>query len=190
MKNTMKLMASLSLAASLVACGPAPTAPKPSNSSTQSAAPTAAPTATPTAAPTAAPTATPTAAPPTATPTVAPLPTIAPDPNAAFSLGTASATKNPNFSYTVTITGTGWGTLADYKFFQVKFSEATIPLIVDGQSKEGLELSNVTLTPTELKFTFKFANPPVASDMIQLTFEKTGQSGAKSTEIRLTSVTN
>lgn len=195
MKNTIKLMASLSLVATLVACGPATPAQKPEPSKAPPAAvtPPSAPVATPTpvsATPTpVAPVATPTPVAPSS-PTSSSIATPPPPKDAAFSLGTASAMKNSDFSYTVTITGNGMGVPADYKFLQVKFSSATIALIADGAPRQNVELSEVSLTATELKFRFKFESPPVGGDQIELSFEKVGAATASSTRIRLDKVTN
>lgn len=163
--------------ATSVAPTPIPTA-IPTPSATAFVFPTAAMPASP-AAPAA-----PAAAAPAEFPTTAP--TVSPSQAVTdFFLEGASAQRNYNYSYTIFITGNGFGKASDYSFFQVRFSEATIPLIVDGVPQNGLELSGVNLTDTLIKFTFKFASPPIEGDQIALSFEKRGTGLLKSATIRL-----
>lgn len=118
------------------------------------------------------------------------LPTVDPGANVGFSLTTATATKQPNFSYRFVITGTGLGAIADYDQLQVQSSDATIKLVENGQVKAAnVELKEMaSIAGNQLIFTWLPPNgAPTNNDMIMLTYgKKGGEAGLSSTNVRLT----
>ncbi|MGV3525677.1 MAG: hypothetical protein ACO1RX_15755 [Candidatus Sericytochromatia bacterium] len=187
MNKSLLLAASLAMMVSLTGCPSTPTQPNPGASPSASATPSAEPTpsmdpgasATPDPTPTTEPTAGPTA-----------LPTVDPGGNVGFSLTSATATKQPNFSYRFVITGTGLGAVADYNQLQVQSSDATITLVENGQAKAAnVELKEMaTIAGNQLSFTWLPPNgAPTNNDMIKLTYgKKGGEAGLISTNVRLT----
>lgn len=126
------------------------------------------------AAPAAAP---PAAAPPAEFPTTAPTPTSA-SASAAFpfSVDEAAAYRNADSTYTILLTGTGLGRFSDYQFFQAQFSQGIVPL-------ERMAI----FTDNKIEFGFKFANPPMQGELIELIFRKLGSDSIQSTQVRITS---
>ncbi|PIQ24331.1 hypothetical protein COW36_24065 [bacterium (Candidatus Blackallbacteria) CG17_big_fil_post_rev_8_21_14_2_50_48_46] len=185
MKKSILTAASLTLA--LVACGPNPAEnPKPSTSPSATESPAASPSPAESATPT--PAATPSSVPGTP----APIATPTADPTADAQITGATAMKGDKFRYTYAITGSGLGSLDSYQFLQVKASSATIPLVVDGVSKENnVSLFNLSVVDTKIEFTWVADfGAPTSGDEIEVTFERKGDAkGRRSSKVRLT-VTN
>lgn len=183
MKKSLLIAASLTLMVTLMGCPsetPSQTpSPEPSVEASESPEPT--PTAEPTTEPSA-----PASTEPTAAPSI--LPVIDPVENVGFSLVSATAQKNANYSYTFTIMGTGLGTTADYTYLQIKSSDGTIDLINNGVIKAtNSELkAAVEITGTSITFTW---TPPLGSatneDLLQVDYQTSDSDDKSSTTVRL-----
>lgn len=148
MKKSLLIAAGLATMVTLAGC---PSDPTPGQPSTPTATPTPVQSNSPDPTPTDSPTPTPTATPEGPKP---PLATPTPPANQGFSLVSATAVEasDKRFSYDYTIVGTGFGAVADYNYFQIEDSASTVKLIENGVVKNNVEITNVVITPTEIKF--------------------------------------
>ena len=183
MKKSLLIAASLTLMVSLMGC-PSETpnqepTPEPSVEASESPEPT--PTEEPSEPSTPA-----TTEPEAPAPSV--LPVVDPTENVGFSLTSATAKKNADFSYSFTINGTGFGSAADYDYLQIKNSDGTIDLIVNGSVKEANSELKTPVEITETTMTFTWTPPlgaPVDEDLLQVDYLSTDSSERSSTTVRL-----
>ncbi len=185
MKKSLLIAAGLTMMVTLAGCPSDPTPGQPTTpSATPSPGETSSPDPTPSTDPTVAPTANPTPVPTPQQPLATPTPPV----NQGFSLVSAVAveSKEKPFSYDYTIVGTGFGTAADYSYFQIEDSSATIKVVDNGAIKSNVEVQNVVITPTEIKF--RWVPPfgaPTDQNLIKVNYLLSGESQKVSSTVRL-----
>jgi len=181
MKKSLLIAASLTMMVTLMGCpSETPTQPEPSAEASE------APETEPSEEPSEEPSAEPTVEPEAPAPSI--LPTVDPGEDVGFSLTSATAKKNANFSYTFTINGTGLGSADAYKYLQIKNSDGTIDLIKNGSvipSNSELKAA-VEITATTIMFTW---TPPMGAvtneDLLQVDYQSAETNEKSSTTVRL-----
>lgn len=178
MKKFLVLTASLAATMMITACPGPNDSPTPSESPTPTESASPAPSESPEPEESASPTPSESPEAPEATPT----PEVTED----FSLTTATATQQPRFRYQFTIAGTNLGAIADYTRLQVVSSGATVTIIDNGVAKNNVEVSDVSVTPAGIVFTWLPPNgAPTDQDLIKVDYQRAGETKS-STSIRLT----
>jgi len=179
MKKFLVLTASLAATMMITACpGPNDPSPTPAESPTPTESTLPLPSESPEPAESASPTPSESPEAPEATPT--------PEATEGFALTTATANELPRFRYQFTIAGTNLGSVADYTRLQVVSSGATVTIINNGAAKNNVEVSDVSVTPTGIVFTWVPPNgAPTDQDLIKVDYQRAGESKS-STSIRLT----